>query len=121
MFVYIIRRTPRDYQSVLDDYTALRSFAGTHKQTILPFGLQCGYALLPLYVGQDFSEQLIAEVRTTYTKRWCVLHIPSLLGSNTGRLHTLKTRSVWGCVYRNFIDATVMDTAVTLTGSRSLS
>jgi hypothetical protein len=115
-FVYIIRRTPDDYQSVLNDYSALRSFAGNHKRTPLPFTIQCGYALLPIYIGHSFSESLITDIQTTYKKRWCVIHVPSLLESDTGGLHTLEAKSFWGCVYRDFVRATVADTARAIAG-----
>lgn len=113
-FVYIIRRAPDDYQSILDDYSELRKFASDNKRTLLPFAFQCGYALLPIYVGESFSESLLANIRSTYKKRWCVVHVPSLLESDTGHLHTLEAKSFWGCVYRNFIGETVADVAKTL-------
>jgi len=120
-FVYVINRTPDNYQSILDDYTALRKFASDHKKTLLPFAFQCGYALLPIYIGQSFSESLIADIRTTYKKRWCVFHAPSLLESDTGCLHSLEAKSFWGCVYRNFINTTVTDIATTLTTPRKVA
>ena len=44
-FVFVIHRTPDSYQSVLDDYGALRRFAGSQKQTLLPFAFQCGFSM----------------------------------------------------------------------------
>jgi len=110
-FVYVIDRVPEDYRSVLDDYAALRKFAGSHKRTFLPFAVQCGYALLPIYVGASFPESLVADVRQTYRKRWCVFHVPSLLETGTGRLHTLEAKSFWGCVYRPFVGRTIAEVA----------
>ena len=120
-FVYIIRRTPDDYQSILADYSALRKFAGDNKRTLLPFAFQCGYAILPIYVGQSFSESLVADIRSTYKKRWCVFYAPSLLESDTGHLHRLEAKSFWGCVYRKFISETVADVAGTLAAARNVA
>lgn len=113
-YVFIIERTPDNYQAILDDYAALREFAGQHKNTILPFGFQCGYALLPIYVGGPFSEALIADVKNTYRKRWCVFHTPALLERDTGKLHTLETKSFWGCIYRDYIESALNETALVL-------
>jgi hypothetical protein len=117
-YIYIINRVPDTYQSVLDDYASLRRFAKQHKQTLLPFGFQCGYALLPLYVGQAFPEPLIRDIQQTFKARWCVMHVPSLLESNSGRLHTLEAKSFWGCIYRKFITSAVDATARTLSTGR---
>jgi len=57
----------------------------------------------------------------TYKKRWCVIHVPSLLEADTGRLHTLEAKSFWGCVYRDFINATVADTATALTAQPTVA
>ena len=114
-FVYIINRVPADYQDILDDYDALRTFAGKNKRTFLPFAIQCGYALLPIYIGTTFTDKLVADVRMTYKKRWCVIHVPSLLESETGKLHSLEVESYWGCVYRDFIRVTLADVASVLT------
>ncbi len=113
-YVFIIERTPENYQSILDDYAALREFAGQHKNTILPFTIQCGYALLPIYVGGPFSEELIADVQETYRKRWCVFHTPALLERNTGKLYTLEEKSFWGCIYRDYIESAINETALVL-------
>jgi len=119
-FVYVIHRVPENYQSVLDDYAALRDFASKHKRTLLPFSIQCGYALLPIYVGESFSESLCADIRTTYKKRWCVLHAPALLETSTGRLHKCEAESYWGCIYRDYINSVLAETALVLnTGSQS--
>ncbi|MCA9005687.1 MAG: hypothetical protein KDA70_10490 [Planctomycetaceae bacterium] len=113
-YVFIIERTPENYQSILDDYAALREFAGQHKNTVLPFGIQCGYALLPIYVGGSFSEELIIDVQNTYRKRWCVFHAPALLEQDTGKLHKLEAKSFWGCVYRDYIESVINETALVL-------
>ncbi len=106
-YVFVIQRTPDSYQSVLSDYVELRRFAGENKISRLPFSLQLGYALLPIYVGTGFVDDLINEVESTYIKRWCVMHIPSLFDTRTSACHTLNTRSFWGCVYREFVSETI--------------
>jgi hypothetical protein len=110
-FVFLIPRTPPDYGSVLADYAALRRFAGRNKQTILPFGFQCGYALLPVYVGTGFDESLRATVRETFAKRWCVFHVPSLFDTGTGEFVTVEAKTFWGSVYRGFIHDVLTDIA----------
>ena len=101
-YVYLIPCGVRAFSEVTDDYASLRKFAGDNKRTLLPFTLQCGYAILPIYISDSFPDQVIEDVRTTYKKRWCVAHAPSLLETETGRLHTLQAKSFWGCVYRKF-------------------
>ncbi|MCZ6834855.1 MAG: hypothetical protein O7G85_03700 [Planctomycetota bacterium] len=110
-FIFVIRRTPENYQSVLDDYSALRGFAKEHKKTPLPIAFQCGYALLPIYIGNSFSESLLSDIRSTFVKHWCVFHVPSLLDSGTGQLHALEKKFLWGGIYRSFITSTVAKTA----------
>jgi hypothetical protein len=120
-YVFLVRKTPEDYQSVLDDYAALRAFADNFKQTWLPFGLQCGFALLPIYIGQGFSPSLVTEVHRNFRKRWCVAHVPSLFDVETGQLDTLEANSFWGCVYRPYIRATIADTVKLLPGAAALA
>ena len=110
-FVFIIQRTPEDIQSVDADYKSMRQFAGQHKKTWLPFSMHCGYALLPIYVGNSFSDSLIHEIRNRFRKRWCVFHVPSLLNSETGDLHTLEHNSFWGCMYREFVHTSIIQVA----------
>ena len=106
-YVFLIRRKPVDYQSIANDYPALRRFASEHKRTILPFSIQCGYALLPIYVADSYSDALVEDVATIYRKRWCVMHVPTLVESNGGRVHTLTAESLWGCIYRKYIASTI--------------
>jgi hypothetical protein len=120
-YVFLIHNTPEDYQSVLDDYAALRAFADNFKQTWLPFGFQCGFALLPIYIGQNFSRSLVTEVHRNFRKRWCVVHVPSLFDIETGQLDTLEANSFWGCVYRSYIRATIADTVNLLPGTAALA
>ena len=108
-FVFLIRRPVDSFSQMLDDYSALRNFAGEHKRTFLPFGIQCGYALLPIYMAQTFPEALIENTRSTHKKRWCVFHVPSLLNTTTGQVITLERRFFWGCIYRDYIGATVQE------------
>ncbi len=110
-YVFLIRRSVETVQQIRDDYPALRAFAGEHKRTLLPFAFQCGYALLPVYVSETFPDALTEAIRSTYKKRWCVFHVPSLLEVGTGRLHSLERKSFWGCVYRRYIQATVDEVA----------
>lgn len=120
-YVFLIRQTPADYQSALDDYAPLRAFADDFKQTWLPFGLQCGFALLPIYIGQEFSPSLVTEIRRNFRKRWCVSHIPSLFDAETGQLDTLEAKSFWGCVYRPYIRDTISDTVKLLPGAAAMA
>ena len=110
-FVFVIQRTPDNFQSVENDYSAMREFAGQHKKTWLPFSLHCGYALMPIYVGRAFPDSVIHEIRNRFRKRWCVFHVPSLLNSETAELYTLEHKSFWGCMYRDFIHTTISQTA----------
>jgi hypothetical protein len=110
-FVFLIQRPIEDFSEALDDYPLLREFAGEHKRTSLPCGFQCGYALLPIYIARAFPEGLIEETRSTYKKRWCVFHIPSLLNADTGRLVTLDGHYLWGLIYRHYLRATVDEVA----------
>lgn len=106
-FVFVIDHQPIDMASIDEDYASMRQFASQHKKTWLPVGFQCGYALLPIYVGHAFAEPLIHEIQNRFRKRWCVFHVPSLLDADTGEVHTLTQGSYWGTVYRPFIHNTV--------------
>lgn len=110
-FVFLIRRPIETLSQAQEDYPSLRKFAGEHKRTFLPFGIQCGYALLPIYIAQTFPEALIEEVRSTYRKRWCVFHTPSLLNISTGRVVTLEHPYLWGRIYRDYLRATIDEIA----------
>jgi GNAT superfamily N-acetyltransferase len=120
-YIFPIRRTPENYQSVLDDYADLRTFAAEFKQTWIPIGLQCGYALLPIYLGRGFSPALVTEIERNVQKRWCVAYVPSLFDVETRQLHTLGTKSFWGCVYRPYIRATIVDTVKNLTDAAAMA
>ena len=106
-YVFLIPREVEAFSEIVDDYASLRKFAGKNKRTLIPFTLQCGYAILPIYISDSFPQQVIEDVRTTYKKRWCVFYAPSLLETETGRLHTLKAKSFWGCAYRKYIQSTI--------------
>jgi hypothetical protein len=115
-FVFLIRRPVEAFAQVLDDYPALRSFAGEHQRTFLPVGIQCGYALLPIYMAHTFPEALIESTRSTYKKRWCVFYIPSLFNLTTQRVIALERRYFWGCIYRGYIGATIQEAANMISG-----
>jgi len=53
-YVYLIPRGVAAYSEIIDDYASLREFAGENKRTFLPFWLQCGYAVLPIYIHASF-------------------------------------------------------------------
>ena len=110
-FAFVIHRSPEDIESIDTDYEAMRWFASRNKRTWLPLGVQCGYALLPIYIGESFDDSLIHEVESRFKKRWCVFHVPSLLDSSSGTLHTLRNKSFWGCIYRGYIRKTVAQVA----------
>ena len=110
-YVYLIPCGVMAFSEITDNYASLRKFAGENKRTLLPFTLQCGYAILPIYIHESFPQQVIEDVRTTYKKRWCVLHTPALLETETGSLHTLQAKSFWGCIYRKYIQSTISEIA----------
>ncbi len=110
-FVFVINHKPEDITSIDADYAVMRKFASQHKRTWIPFALQCGYALLPIYIGESFSDSLIDQIQNRFKKRWCVFHVPSLLDSSTGTIHTLDHKSFWGCVYRKYVQSTVVQVA----------
>lgn len=110
-FAFVIHRRPENIESIDADYDAIRHFASRHKRTWLPLAFQCGYALLPIYIGESFDDSLIHEVENRFKKRWCVFHVPSLLDSRTGAVHTLDHKSLWGCIYRDYVHKTVAQVA----------
>ena len=118
-YVFLIPRDVDNYADIIDEYASFRKFAGENKRTLLPFGIQCGYAILPVYMEDSFPNQLVEDVRSIYKKRWCVLYLPSLLETQTARLHTLEAKSFWGCIYRNYLRATLGEVVNLLLESRS--
>ena len=110
-FAFVIDDTPDSYESVMDDYVALRSFASNHKKTRLPISFGAGFALLPIYVGAGFNSELVSKIKSTYKKRWCSLHVPTLYDIRTSECHTPVRNSVWGCIYREFISDTIRSIA----------
>jgi hypothetical protein len=110
-FVFLIPRNVQSYDEIIDDYRSLREYAGDHKRTWLPMGFQCGYALLPIYLGVRFNDALRASIRSTFKKRWCVFHVPSIFDLESRELTTLAANSVWGCIYRPFVTKTVAEVA----------
>ena len=110
-YVFLIPHGVEEFSEIANDYSLLRKFAGENKRTLLPFTLQCGYAILPIYISDSFPHQVIKDVRTTYKKRFCVFHAPSLLETKTGLLHTLEAKSLWGCIYRKYIESTACEIA----------
>ena len=113
-YVFVIHETPDSYASLMNDYTSLRDFARNHKQTRLPFSLQSGLAILPIYIGDDFDADLIKHVESTYRKRWCVIHIPSLYDRQTNAFYTLDDNYLWGGAYRDFVSAAIHRVALQL-------
>ena len=107
IYVYIIDSTPTDYVQTEIYYDLLMAYARTNKKSILPRGLQLGYALLPIYIGSDFSSALIEDVKTKFIKKWCVFHVPSLYDAKAGELISWETRSYWGIIYAGFIRKTI--------------
>lgn len=114
-FVFLIPKQVTSWEEMIADFEKLKKFAKRHKKTFLPMGLQCGYALLPIYIGTGFSDQLKETVRTKYTKRWCMFHLPSLLDIPTGECTTLAPNYIWGALYRGYIHETVTSVAEVVT------
>lgn len=110
-FVFLIPRTIQHYEEIIDDYRSLRGYAGDHKRTWLPMGFQCGYALLPVYLGVGFNEPLKASIRSIFKKRWCVYNVPSLFDLESHELTTVAAKSFWGCIYRSYVSETVLEVA----------
>ena len=110
-FVFVIPKQVESWEETSADYEKLTTYARQNKKTFLPKGFQCGYALLPIYVGAGFSDQLKQTVRTKYTKRWCMFHLPSLLDISTGECTTLAPNYIWGAIYRGYIHRTVTSVA----------
>ncbi len=118
-FVFLIPRAVQHYDEIVDDYRSLRGYAGDHKRTWLPFGFSCGYALLPIYLGTGFNDTLKSSIRSTFKKRWCVFHAPSLFDLKSGELTTLAAKSFWGCIYRPFVTETVTEVARVISEDRA--
>src|SRR5436190_23488313 len=106
-FLFLIRRHVDAIDELDHDFAPLLAFAKAHKRTWLPRGLQCGYALLPVYVGTDFNDDLKRRVRALPKKRWCLFHAPSLFDVETMRLTTVTGLSLWGRVYADYIYRTI--------------
>ncbi len=106
-FVFVIRRQVTSWEEMAADFAAMKSFAKQHKKTFLPMGFQCGYALLPIYVGAGFSDELRETVRSTFKKRWCMMHLPSLLDLATGECTSLAANHIWGVIYRTYVADTI--------------
>ena len=113
-YVFVVPKTPESYASISNDYDAFLEFARDYRKTRIPFSLQSGFAILPIYVGNDFDTELISQVESTYRKRWCVMHIPSLYDKQTNTCHTLDVRYFWGCVYRDFVSDAIRLVALQL-------
>ena len=120
-YVFVVQDAPDSYASLLDDYDALRGFARDHKKTRIPFSLQAGFALLPIYVGDNFDLELVSQIESTYKKRWCVMHIPSIFDTQTNTCHTLGVNFFWGCVYRDFVPDTIRRVAQQLQPPRKVA
>ncbi len=110
-FVFVIRKQVTSWDELAADYDGQLAFAARNKKTFLPRGLQCGYALLPVYVGTGFPVELEEAVRTRFEKRWCVMHVPSLLDVATGKCSTLSSKHIWGAIYRGYVQDTIKSVA----------
>ena len=108
-FVFIIDSKIATYSEIEELYSHLLDFAKKHKRTLLPRGLQCGYALLPIYIADRFESSLRDRIRTEFKKRWCVFHLASLYEIATGDTVTLQHGSFWGWIYRDYIRTTIRD------------
>jgi len=108
-FVFIIDSQITTYSEIEELYSHLLEFAKKHKRTLLPRGLQCGYALLPIYIADRFESSVRDRVRTTFKKRWCVFHVASLYEIATGDTVTLEDGSRWGKLYWKYIRTTIRD------------
>lgn len=108
-FAFVIPRQPDNIKEIDADYDSLRRFAVTHKQTWLPIGFQCGYALLPIYLGTEFQPELIRKIENRFVKHWCVMHSPSLYDTSSGHLYSLNRRSLWGSLYRRYMTSCVQE------------
>ena len=118
-YVFLVPGSVDDYASILAEYAAFRKFAAENRRTLLPPGMQCAYAILPVYLGNSFPSQLVKDVNSIYQKRWCMLYLPSLLETQTAHLHTLESKSLWGCAYRDYLRATLGEVVNFLSENRS--
>ena len=107
--MFIIDSQITTYSEIEELYSHLLEFAKKHKRTLLPRGLQCGYALLPIYIADRFESSVRDRVRTSFKKRWCVLHVASLYEIATGDTVTLEDGSRWGKLYWKYIRTTIRD------------
>ena len=110
-FVFLIPYGVEDFSEIANDYSLFRKFSGKNKRSQVPFLLQCGYAILPIYISGSFSSQVIENVQTTEEIKLGVFYNPSLLETQTGHLYTLKRKSTYGCVYRNYMHSTICEIA----------
>ncbi len=110
-FVFIINSTPTDYVQIEANYDLLSAYARSNKNSIIPRGLNLGYALLPIYCGTNFNESLIQDVKSKYLKKWCMFHIPSLFDMGDQHLITMRTTMNWGRIYQSFIQETIQKSA----------
>lgn len=117
-FAFVIDYTPDDYDELLRDYDDFRKFASRHKKTFLPIGFQCGYCLLPIYVGHGFSQLLIGSIRSKrhYRSLSCTVFQPSLFDVQSHLLHTQELS--YGIVYRRFVSETITQIAEKLSHER---
>jgi len=110
-FVFIINGTPTDYAQIESNYDFLSAYARSNKNSIIPRGLNLGYALLPIYCGTNFDESLIRDVKSKYLKKWCMFHIPSLFDMDDQHLITMEAKMIWGRIYQSFIQETIQKSA----------
>lgn len=113
-FVFLVDRAPESLETVVSDFESMHQFASQQKKTWLPFGFQCGFALLPIYIGEAFPDALVEEIRGCNRSSYCVLRIASLLDLQSGTVHTLEQRFLWGCVYRSYLLATIQHVTTAL-------
>jgi hypothetical protein len=110
-FVFLIPRQVESWDEMMADYDELRAFGSRHKKTWLGRGFQCGYALLPIYVGSDFALELHQVVQTKAKKRWSMFHVPSLLDLGSATCGTLASDQFWGVIYRSYIKESIVSVA----------
>jgi hypothetical protein len=118
-FVFLIGSRLAAYSEIDEHYPHLIEFAKDHKRTILPRGLQCGYALLPIYIAESFDVMLQDRIRTDFKKRWCIFHVPSLFETDAGNTVTLRHESFWGVMYREYVRTTILDVTNAVAGASS--
>jgi hypothetical protein len=119
-YVFFIDGERTTIERVQRDFDPLFAFAKAHKRTPLPRGLQCGYALLPIYLGTSFDDELRRHVRAVPKKRWCVSHVPTLFDLETRRLDTVTRTSMWGRMYADYIYRTIAETTQVLVADATI-